>query len=138
MLTDPGDIVIDPFAGSCVTGEVCERLGRRWVCVELVEDYLKGALGRFQRPEVPTLFPMRANGKANTYRLHHPAALWSDDIKVPLAMHGGKFRFREKGRVTSAYGKAKALRRNGTASPVLKGRSVGKVRVPRNRLVGIN
>ena len=27
MLTDEGDTVIDPFAGSCVTGEVSERLG---------------------------------------------------------------------------------------------------------------
>jgi len=48
-LTDPGDLVVDPFAGGCVTGEVCERLDRRWVCIELVEDYLKGALARFKR-----------------------------------------------------------------------------------------
>ena len=27
MLTDRGDTVFDPFAGSCVTGEVCERTG---------------------------------------------------------------------------------------------------------------
>ncbi len=43
MLTDPGDLVVDPFGGSCVTGEVCERLDRGWVCSELVEDDLKGA-----------------------------------------------------------------------------------------------
>jgi DNA modification methylase len=47
MLTDPGDLVIDPFAGSCVTGEVAERLGRRWICSELREDYVAGGLGRF-------------------------------------------------------------------------------------------
>jgi len=40
--------MIDPFAGSCVTGEVCERLGRKWVWIDLVEEYLKGALGRFE------------------------------------------------------------------------------------------
>ncbi len=28
MVTDPGEVVLDPFAGSCVTGEVAERLGR--------------------------------------------------------------------------------------------------------------
>ena len=33
MLTDPGDLVIDPFAGSCVTGEVAERL-RAAGCVQ--------------------------------------------------------------------------------------------------------
>jgi len=48
MLTDPGDIVIDPFAGSCTTGEVCEKLNRRWQCIDLSEDYLKGAVGRFE------------------------------------------------------------------------------------------
>ena len=32
FLTDPGDLVVDPFGGSCVTGEVCESLKRKWVC----------------------------------------------------------------------------------------------------------
>ncbi len=49
MVTDPGDVVLDPFAGSCVTGEVAERLGRKWVCAETVESYLRGAKGRFGR-----------------------------------------------------------------------------------------
>jgi DNA modification methylase len=47
MLTDEGDLIVDPFAGSCVTGEVAEKLDRRWVCAELRADYLAGALGRF-------------------------------------------------------------------------------------------
>jgi DNA modification methylase len=47
MLTDPGDLVVDPFAGSCVAGAVAERLGRRWLCIELEEGYLQGAIGRF-------------------------------------------------------------------------------------------
>ncbi len=47
FLTDSGDLVIDPFAGSNVTGEVCERLGRRWVSIELIEEYLKGSKFRF-------------------------------------------------------------------------------------------
>ncbi len=48
MLTDPGDTVIDPFGGSCMTGEVCQRLNRHWQCIDLSEDYLKGAVGRFE------------------------------------------------------------------------------------------
>ena len=40
MTTDPGDVVLDPFGGSCVTGEVAERLERKWICVEIVEAYL--------------------------------------------------------------------------------------------------
>ena len=34
LLTDPGDVILDPFAGSNLTGGVAERLGRRWVAVE--------------------------------------------------------------------------------------------------------
>src|SRR5699024_2089431 len=29
MLTDKNDLVFDPFAGSCITGEVAEHMGRR-------------------------------------------------------------------------------------------------------------
>ena len=47
MLTSEGDFVIDPFAGSCVTGAVSERLGRKWVCCDTNEEYLLGAMGRF-------------------------------------------------------------------------------------------
>lgn len=47
MLTDRGDLVVDPFAGSCVTGEVCEALERRWRCCELSHEYLEGARARF-------------------------------------------------------------------------------------------
>ena len=36
----PGDMVLDPFFGSGTTGEVCEKLGRRWTGIELNEkDY---------------------------------------------------------------------------------------------------
>lgn len=47
MMTDEGDTVLDPFAGSCVTGAVCERLDRKWVCIDSDEEYLQGAIGRF-------------------------------------------------------------------------------------------
>ena len=35
----PGDVVLDPFLGSGTTGEVCERLSRRWVGVDLNAEY---------------------------------------------------------------------------------------------------
>lgn len=34
-----GDIVLDPFFGSGTTGEVAERLGRRWIGIEINRDY---------------------------------------------------------------------------------------------------
>ena len=50
FLTDEGDIVLDPFAGSNTTGAVAQRLRRRWVSVELQPDYVAGAEARV-RPQ---------------------------------------------------------------------------------------
>jgi len=47
FLTDKGDIVFDPFAGSNVTGEAAEKLGRKWIAFEIVEEYLMGSKFRF-------------------------------------------------------------------------------------------
>src|SRR5687768_18287875 len=38
FLTKPGKTVLDPFAGSNVTGQVAESLGRRWMSFELNPD----------------------------------------------------------------------------------------------------
>lgn len=69
MLTNPGDMVLDPFAGSCVTGEVAELLGRRWTCCEVEREYLEGAVGRF--------IGSNRNGKPAPvkYSIHQPCAL---------------------------------------------------------------
>lgn len=48
FLTTPGDIVLDPFAGSNTTGQVAEGLKRRWIAVELREDYAKESRLRFE------------------------------------------------------------------------------------------
>lgn len=47
MLTDEGDTIIDPFAGSNTTGAVAEGLSRRWIAFEVVEEYLAGSRFRF-------------------------------------------------------------------------------------------
>lgn len=47
FLTDPGDLVLDPFAGSNTTGAVSELLERRWLGVEASAEYVQGSRGRF-------------------------------------------------------------------------------------------
>ena len=47
LLTDEGDVVFDPFAGSNTTGAVAETLSRRWIAADLVESYLDGSRFRF-------------------------------------------------------------------------------------------
>jgi hypothetical protein len=48
FLTEPGDLILDPFAGSCTTGAVAESLGRRWVGIEIQESYVEQAKLRFK------------------------------------------------------------------------------------------
>src|SRR5690606_25532924 len=73
MLTDPGDFVIDPFAGSCVTGEVCERIDRKWACIELLPEYCEAALGRFVRSRKETGKPVaNPEDPSNFYRVPRP------------------------------------------------------------------
>lgn len=47
LLTDPGDLVLDPFGGSNTTGAVAERLRRKWIAVEPNREYIDGSKGRF-------------------------------------------------------------------------------------------
>jgi DNA modification methylase len=49
LLTDAGDLVVDPFAGSNATGAAAEKLGRRWLSVEPEERYVSGSRGRFAK-----------------------------------------------------------------------------------------
>ena len=48
FLTTPGDLVFDPFGGSCTTGKSAENLKRKWICVEQNAEYVLGAKGRFK------------------------------------------------------------------------------------------
>ncbi|WP_282922018.1 site-specific DNA-methyltransferase [Mobiluncus massiliensis] len=48
IASNPGDIVLDVFAGSGTTAAVAQKMGRRWVTCELVEDTFK----QFTRPRL--------------------------------------------------------------------------------------
>ena len=57
FLTEPGDIVLDPFGGSNTTGAAAEDLQRFWISVEASEDYIKGSRGRFGDHIIQDSFP---------------------------------------------------------------------------------
>lgn len=91
MLTDKKDTVLDPFAGSCLTGAVAEAYGRKWICGEIREEYLKGAVGRFETPSSAP--PLREKYSV-------PTVLPPTPIEDPLLPCGGKsFRQAECGAV---------------------------------------
>lgn len=47
FLTEEDDLVIDPFAGSNMTGAVAEQLNRNWIGIEINRVYAEGSKGRF-------------------------------------------------------------------------------------------
>lgn len=47
MLTDEGDLIVDFFAGSNTTGEVAEKLNRKWYSFELDLKYTASSVLRF-------------------------------------------------------------------------------------------
>src|SRR5436190_1450385 len=47
FLTDPGNVVVDIFGGSCTTGEAAEQCGRSWITIDLNLDYVKAGAFRF-------------------------------------------------------------------------------------------
>jgi site-specific DNA-methyltransferase (cytosine-N4-specific) len=92
MLTNSGDLVVDPFAGSCATGEASERTGRRWICCDLVPQYVEGALGRF----LPTGAhkyggPPKSSKEQeeSSYRVYKPGLMWNGIEPQPLPEDGG-------------------------------------------------
>lgn len=48
IATNPGEIVLDVFAGSATTAAVAQKMGRKWVTCELVEDTFEN----FTRPRL--------------------------------------------------------------------------------------
>lgn len=88
FLTDPGDLVVDPFAGSCITGAVSESLGRNWNCVELDSEFIRGALGRFTDGSAID----GARSPSASYSIASPVSVPVDEREVPLIANGGATR----------------------------------------------
>lgn len=86
MLTDPGDMVFDPFSGSFLTARVCEETGRRWAGTELERDYVQGGISRFL-PDAPNV--LRTD--RTVYQIPAPC-IFGDTDDIPLPADGGRKR----------------------------------------------
>jgi DNA modification methylase len=62
LLTEPGDLVVDIFGGSNMTGYAAELHGRRWVSCDMEKDYVAGSIGRFPSDSVTVTDAGRALG----------------------------------------------------------------------------
>ncbi len=51
--TEPGDLVFDPYMGSGPVARACLDLGRRYVGVEIVEEYCEAAVNRLGQLALP-------------------------------------------------------------------------------------
>lgn len=47
FLTDPGDLVVDIFSGSCTTGQVAEAQERHWMTCDVVPQFVAAGVFRF-------------------------------------------------------------------------------------------
>lgn len=52
FLTDPGDLLLDPFAGTNTTGFVAESMERKWIGIEAKAEYGKQAILRFEAENI--------------------------------------------------------------------------------------
>jgi DNA modification methylase len=55
--SNPGDVVLDPFAGSGTTLAAARRLGRRWLGIELSPEYADAVRDRLEKVEVAGCIP---------------------------------------------------------------------------------
>jgi DNA modification methylase len=69
LCTEPGDLVLDPFAGSNMTGRVAETLQRQWLAFELDCQYLEASKFRFEfdSPSVVNPLPIEKTNKQKVF-----------------------------------------------------------------------
>ena len=67
LFTDPGDLVLDPYAGSGTTGVACMRLGRRFAGAERDERWVRLACERFDAEARGSTLQAMRSGQASLF-----------------------------------------------------------------------
>jgi site-specific DNA-methyltransferase (cytosine-N4-specific) len=78
FLSEPGELIVDPFGGSFTTADAAERLGRRWMSTDCMVEYVLGSATRFvgaqgYRNNIIDLAPMLARPTAPAPRVRKAA-----------------------------------------------------------------
>ncbi len=76
IATNPGDIVLDCFAGSGTTAAVAQKMGRRWVTCELLES-------NYATYDVPRLFKVVNDEDAGGITQTKPERVADDGVELP-------------------------------------------------------
>jgi site-specific DNA-methyltransferase (adenine-specific) len=61
LATNPGDIVLDAFAGIGTTAMIASRLGRRFIAIEQDNIYIKNAESRIEKLKSPIIYTRNAS-----------------------------------------------------------------------------
>ena len=78
FLTDLGDLVVDPFAGSNTTGYVSEYLERQWLAFEIEESYIQASHFRFGLDSYHSDFEDRDKDTGAQLRLYSASEDYGD------------------------------------------------------------
>lgn len=76
IATNPGDIVLDCFAGSATTAAVAQKMGRRWVTCELLES-------NYSTYDVPRLIKVVNDEDPGGITQNKPERVAADGVELP-------------------------------------------------------
>jgi DNA modification methylase len=65
--SNPGDLVLDPFCGAGTTPKVAKDAGRRWLGIEMTEEWFLKSSGRLQQPIVAIAMPGGGKGSGGLF-----------------------------------------------------------------------
>lgn len=92
----PGEVVLDPFVGTGTACVAAERMGRRWIGIDISERYLEYARQRMKR--IDRSEPLLLVGRAKYPGKDELAALAAEEAGTAGAQAGAKHRRKTYGR----------------------------------------